>query len=154
MAAGPIFSGAELVKAFSVGVDANRCAYASTRPLLPRARNPGEPPTSTTRHVDGTSIRKAERIEVLFSEAVNIRGHDEVDKRQFRSIFVEFRSRAASLVILEQELRVDHLETQPAADVLVVFFRERPEHDAFALHFGIEDARSFREGHQVVDGVI
>ena len=38
----------------------------------------------------------------------------------------------ASLVVLEQKLRVDDFEAEPAADVLVVLLDQRSQHDAFS----------------------
>ena len=45
---------------------------------------------------------------------------------------------------LQQELRVDRLEAEPAADVLVVLLHERPQHHPFPLDLRVEHARPLR----------
>src|SRR5262249_11241031 len=53
-----------------------------------------------------------------------------------------------------QELWVDHLEAQAAADVLVKFFRQRPQHQPFALNLGVQYAVADRKGNKFINAVI
>ncbi len=60
----------------------------------------------------------------------------------------------ALLVKLEEKLRVDHLEAETPSEVFVVLLRERPEHDALALNLRVQEAGTFCECDELVDGLI
>src|SRR5947209_4553622 len=56
-----------------------------------------------------------------------------------------------SLVVLQQEFRVDRLEAETPADVLVELLHQRTKHHAFPLGFRVQHARSLGEDDELVE---